>query len=159
MTGPILQTRLHIPRTPGNHVARQRLFDLLDEGPRSGHRLILISAPAGFGKTVLASSWIRARNLPAAWLTIEPDLDDPGVFLSYLVHAVSRRATAFGEGILQAVKMPGPPPIETLLAALINDLDALPGPLEPGKKRHRPGVAEHLGQEEPANASARRRRS
>ncbi len=60
MATPFLTTKLYIPPPVPNLVERPHLVKRLDEGLRLGHRLTLISAPAGFGKTTLLSEWIRA---------------------------------------------------------------------------------------------------
>ncbi|HNT78988.1 MAG TPA: hypothetical protein PKH77_28625, partial [Anaerolineae bacterium] len=58
----ILTTKLYIPAPHPNLVPRERLLHRLDEGLRLGHRLFLISAPAGFGKTTLLSEWIAKER-------------------------------------------------------------------------------------------------
>jgi LuxR family maltose regulon positive regulatory protein len=59
MDGPLLATKLHIPPLRPSLVARPHLILRLDEGLRMGHKLTLVSAPAGFGKTTLLSEWVR----------------------------------------------------------------------------------------------------
>ena len=53
----LLATKLYLPQPPPGFVARPRLLDLLDEGTVRG--LMLVCAPAGFGKTALLADWIR----------------------------------------------------------------------------------------------------
>jgi LuxR family maltose regulon positive regulatory protein len=50
--------------------------------------LTLVSAPAGFGKTTLLAQWIAESGLPAAWLSLEAEDNDPTRFLSYLIAAL-----------------------------------------------------------------------
>ena len=50
--------------------------------------LTLITAPAGYGKSILASSWLQANDRPSAWLSLDVDADDLRVFLSYLIAAI-----------------------------------------------------------------------
>jgi len=71
---PVLATKLYLPPTRLALVPRPRLFEKLDQGLRG--RLILVSAPAGFGKTTLLSSWVQAQASPApAWAVgAEPEL-------------------------------------------------------------------------------------
>ena len=57
MTTFILTTKLYTPPPRPNLVERSHLIERLDEGLRLGHKLTLISAPAGFGKTTLWSEW------------------------------------------------------------------------------------------------------
>ena len=60
MVAPLLTTKLYIPPPRPNAVIRPRLIERLNEGLRTGCKLALISAPAGFGKTTLVSEWIAA---------------------------------------------------------------------------------------------------
>ena len=65
----LLQTKLNRPRTIGSLFARPRLIDQLQPGMENP--LTLISAPPGFGKTVLASTWLETCGCPSAWLTLD----------------------------------------------------------------------------------------
>jgi LuxR family maltose regulon positive regulatory protein len=66
MAAPLLTTKLYIPPTRSNLVPRPNLVQRLDEGLHLGHKLTLISAPAGFGKTTLVSDWLRKIDFPVA---------------------------------------------------------------------------------------------
>jgi LuxR family transcriptional regulator, maltose regulon positive regulatory protein len=115
MAGPLLETKL---RVPGHRVlvARPRLIERLDRGAESA--LTLVSAPAGFGKTTLLAEWL-AGGRPAAWLSLDPRDNDPAVFWPYVVAALRSVAPGIGAGPLDQ-------PMEAVLAALLNALDALP---------------------------------
>ena len=76
MAVPLLKTKLYIPPFRPGLVSRSRLIERLDEGLRTGRKLTLISAPAGFGKTTLVSDWIRQADRPVA-LAVHPILADP----------------------------------------------------------------------------------
>jgi len=98
----------------------------LSDGLAAGHRLTLISAPAGFGKTTCAGEWARALALPVAWLSLDASDDDPGRFFPYLVAALHQVADDAGheiEGLLQGGQLP---PIERLTAALLNAIVHMP---------------------------------
>jgi LuxR family maltose regulon positive regulatory protein len=110
---------------------RPRLIDRLNAGIRSGHKLTLISAPAGFGKTTLLSEWInrgdRAETCPhVAWLSLDKGDDDPSRFWRYLIAALQTvpglQEAGAGESALAMLQSPQPPPTETLLTSLINDI-------------------------------------
>lgn len=81
MDEALLQTKLYIPISRPDLAARDglvtrpRLIEQLDEGLQG--KLTLISAPAGFGKTTLVSSWLENANLPAAWLSLDEDDNRP----------------------------------------------------------------------------------
>ena len=71
MSTPLLTTKLFVPPPRPNLVPRPRLIRRLDEGLRLGHRLTLVSAPAGFGKTTLVSEWVDQHEEPVAWLSLD----------------------------------------------------------------------------------------
>ena len=87
MTLPLLATKLHLPPLRNDLVARPRLLGRLNEALTTGRRLILVSAPAGYGKTTLVRDWVRslAPDARVAWLTLDDSDDEPIQFLSYLV--------------------------------------------------------------------------
>jgi LuxR family maltose regulon positive regulatory protein len=66
MTVPLLATKLFIPPPRSGLVPRPRLLQRLNDGLRWGHRLTLISAPAGFGKTTLLSAWVQSLQQPVS---------------------------------------------------------------------------------------------
>jgi len=65
----LLATKLNVPGPRPGLVPRPRLMARLDEGPARG--LILASAPAGYGKTVLLADWARRAEHPVAWLSLD----------------------------------------------------------------------------------------
>ncbi len=124
MTTPILATKLYVPTPRPNAVARPRLVARLDEGLRG--KLALVSAPAGFGKTTLVSEWLAGCERPATWLSLDEADGDPMRFLAYLVAALRTVAAGLGEGVLAALDSSQPPPAESLLTALLNEIATLP---------------------------------
>ena len=120
----ILATKLYIPPPRPKVVHRQRLHELLDEIPQ--RKLTLISAPAGFGKTTLVGAWIAGCGLPAAWLSLDEGDSDPARFLTYLIAALQTVSDNVGVALLAPLQSPQPPPAETILAALVNELAAVP---------------------------------
>ncbi len=125
MAGPLLETKLHVPRWRRSLVARPRLSERLSRGAESA--LTLVSAPAGFGKTTLLAEWLAvaaADERSVAWLSLDQRDNDPALFWTYLVAALNTGAPAVGAGAL-ALLQPPQPPGEAGLVALLNDLDAL----------------------------------
>jgi LuxR family maltose regulon positive regulatory protein len=120
MSTPTLVTKLYIPPPQPKVVLRPRLIERLDEGLY--RKLILISAPAGFGKTTLLSEWVAACELPVAWLSLDEGDNDPTRFLSYFVAALQTIAPNIGEGVLGVLQSPHPPPTESILTALLNEI-------------------------------------
>ena len=141
MAAPLLQTKLSVPPLRPELVARPRLLERLDAGLRPGHKLTLISAPAGYGKTTLVAAWLHAldtehetRNTRHAarttpWLSLDPHDNEPARFLTYLVAALQHAAGEIGGRLHGLLDLPHLPPLESLLAALLDDLAAHPAPL------------------------------
>jgi LuxR family maltose regulon positive regulatory protein len=124
--GPLVGTKLSIPVNRRGVVARPRLRELLAGG--AGSRLTLISAPAGFGKTTLLGAWLAtaaARNRRVAWLSLEEADSEPAAFWTYVIGALQRAVPGVGDGVLPLLRS-ARPPIEGLLAAVVNELSAVP---------------------------------
>ncbi len=130
MAVPLLKTKLYIPPVRSGLVSRPRLVERLDEGLRTGRKLTLVSAPAGFGKTTLLSEWIVGctQETRIAWLSLDTGDNAPLRFLAYLVAAVQSVHPEVGGGLLAAIQSPQPPDTETVLTSLINELAGRPGP-------------------------------
>ena len=125
MVGPLLETKLHVPRWRRGLVARPRLSERLSRGAESA--LTLVSAPAGFGKTTLLAEWLAAApadGRSVAWLSLDRRDNDPALFWTYLVAALKTAAPGAGAGALSLLQPPQPPN-EAGLVALLNDLDAI----------------------------------
>jgi LuxR family transcriptional regulator, maltose regulon positive regulatory protein len=94
----LLATKVTIPRTRPDRLARARLFQRLDEG--MGRGLVLVCTPAGFGKTTLVADWAQSARWPVAWLSLDPDDNDPTRFWRYLVAALDQVVEGLGEHLL-----------------------------------------------------------
>src|ERR687890_677285 len=124
MSTPILTTKLYVPPPRPHAVLRPRLTGRLNEGLH--RKLTLISAPAGFGKTTLLGEWVAGCERPAAWLSLDEGDGDPTRFLAYLVAALQTIAPNIAEGVLGALQSPQPPPTESILTALLNEINTIP---------------------------------
>ena len=127
----LLETKLYVPRPRRGLVLRPRLSERLDRGTAS--KLMLVSAPAGFGKTTLLTEWLAAGLAApaderlAAWLSLDRGDNDPASFWAYVIAALRTVASGVGESALALLDVPQPPPIETVLTTLLNDLGAVAG--------------------------------
>ncbi|MCE7980427.1 MAG: helix-turn-helix transcriptional regulator [Caldilinea sp. CFX5] len=148
MSAPILATKLYIPPPRPSLVARPRLVERLNVGLTMGHKLTLVSAAAGFGKTTLVSEWIHqqaagGRRQAAetfhpsspilhpsnvAWLSLDEGDNDPTRFLTYLVAALQTIKPGIGAGIKAALQSPQPPPTDAILTTLLNEIAVTPEP-------------------------------
>ena len=90
MSTPLLTTKFHIPATRARLVPRPRLQQRLAEALTRERSLIVISAPAGFGKTTLLSEWLAHLPLPSAWLSLDAADNEVTRFLTYLSAALQR---------------------------------------------------------------------
>ena len=126
MPAAILATKLYIPPSRQRVVLRPRLVQRLNEGLAAGNKLTLVSAPAGFGKTTLVSEWVAGCGRPVAWLSLDEGDSDPSRFLAYLIAALQTVAPGVGDGVLTVLQSPQPPPLESTLTALLNDITTIP---------------------------------
>jgi LuxR family maltose regulon positive regulatory protein len=124
MSAPLLATKLYISPVPPKVVRRPRLLERLNQGLH--HKLTLVSAPAGFGKTTLVSDWVASCERPVAWLSLDEGDNDPVRFLSYFIAALRTVAPNIGDGVLGVLQTPQPPPIEAILTALLNEIASVP---------------------------------
>ncbi len=126
MTGDLLQTKLYVPRLRPSLVPRPHLIEKLNQGLQQGCKLTLISAPAGFGKTTLASAWVQQIKYPVAWLSLDEGDNELTRFLSYSIAALQTIDANIAKGALSALQSPQPPPTEAILTSLINEIATLP---------------------------------
>src|SRR3954453_19769811 len=121
---PVLGTKLHPPRPRRRLVERTRPPDRLGDAPR----LVLIAAPAGFGKTTLLTQWLAGSQRRVAWLALDSGDADLRQFLTDLVAAIQTAEPEAGVDTLALLEADGTTPTDALLVSLINDLDLLTGP-------------------------------
>ena len=122
----ILQTKLHPPVHIPNLVPRPRLLEKLNESARCP--LVLVSAPAGYGKSTLVAQWLEACKTRCAWLSLGSEDSDLRVFLNYFIAAIRTRfpkACPETDALLGA---PDLPPLTILSERLSNDLEAIREP-------------------------------
>ncbi|RPI26011.1 MAG: hypothetical protein EHM70_19485, partial [Chloroflexota bacterium] len=122
---PLIKTKLFIPPLRVDRVARPRLLELLNAG--SQRALTLVSAPAGFGKTTLLTSWVSHTHLPIAWLSIDEGDNDPVRFVSYLAAALESALPDI-EGKFQGKFLTLQPSIQPAMTGLVNQLAAVIDP-------------------------------
>ena len=129
----ILQTKLNPPLMAHEMVPRSHLQARLSDGliiPEGfSRRLTLISAPAGYGKTSLAISWLRSLQVPFAWFSLDERDNDPKRFMTYLVTTLRQARAEIGSMSIPMLDAPQPPPLENVLMALINEINVLRAPL------------------------------
>ncbi len=118
----LLRTKLFVPRAHAELVARPRLLTRLDAGQRC--KLTLVSAPAGFGKTTLLSTWSAEHDVPVAWVSLDERDNDPPRFWAYVIAGLQTVWSNVGETASAMLRAPQAPPIEGILTELLNDVVA-----------------------------------
>ena len=128
MPDALVETKLVVPRARRRTVDRPRLDALLELG--ADVPLVLVSAPAGFGKTTLLATWlVRTRPArPVAWVSLDERDRDGQTFWTYVLLAVDRAVPGTATASLELLRG-GQAPVEAVLTALLNELSVLPGDL------------------------------
>jgi len=122
MPEQLLNTKFQLPPLPAQVVLRTRVFELLDRSLHPNLRLTLLSAPAGYGKTTALLSWLAQRALPAAWLSLDENDNDPARFLKYLLAAYQAAFPGLELPSLATGDFPDLELQDNLLNPLINEL-------------------------------------
>ncbi|MFC1652311.1 LuxR C-terminal-related transcriptional regulator [Planctomycetota bacterium] len=122
----LISTKFHRPATVGDLVTRTVLLEQLEEA--STKPLTLISAPAGYGKSTLASLWLEKSRWPHAWLSLDPDDNDLRTFLNYFLAALRSMFPESCEACQQLLAAPNLPTPGVLSRTLLNDLDHIDEP-------------------------------
>jgi LuxR family maltose regulon positive regulatory protein len=118
----LLTTKLHPPPARRKLAARMGLLDRLNDS--LSHKMTILCAPAGYGKTTLLSHWIDRRSEPVAWLAVDRSDNDLAQFLFYLLATVQQIDPEVGTIIPDMLQPPRPSPNRAVLTALVNDLAA-----------------------------------
>ncbi len=136
----LIATKLFIPPTRPGLISRPRLVDRLNSCAYPGCKLILITAPAGYGKTTLATEWLDSLQSGAshvnetgyrvAWISLDEGDNDPVRFFSYFYAALNQIEginSILGKGALGLLQSNQLPPPEITLTSLINEIASFPG--------------------------------
>ena len=128
MPDALVETKLVVPRARQRTVDRPRLDQLLALG--ADVPLVLVSAPAGFGKTTLLVSYLARSRHPdqVAWVSLDERDRDAATFWTYVLRAVDRTAPGAATASL-ALQRGGQAPVEAVLTVLLNELSVLAGDL------------------------------
>ncbi|MBK6709833.1 MAG: tetratricopeptide repeat protein [Chloroflexi bacterium] len=134
MNNRFLETKFHKPHWRSGDVARPPLIQRLNDGLASRHKLTLISAPAGYGKTTLMAEWLHKLSAQPtavphiAWLSLDEADNDPTRFWGYWLGACQRLDAAIGQSAQSILGMPQIQRLTAVLDELINDLTLLEQP-------------------------------
>ena len=121
-----LTTKLHTPSPSQLLVLRPRLTAALSKALTSS--LTLVSAPAGYGKSTLVSSWLRDSDTPSVWLSLDEGDNDPIRFLQYFILALQRIVPTIQPDLLGVLQKKQLDSFEALMNILINEIDRQAAP-------------------------------
>lgn len=129
MSADLILTKISIPPTRAHLVHRGRLHQQLDRS--TDHKFTLVTAPAGFGKSTLLSSWAEKCKSPIAWYALDDGDNDPDRFLTYLLSALQSVAPKLRlvESTAALRQTQETTAIENLLAFLINEFQQIEEPV------------------------------
>ena len=122
----IIRTKLHPPPVTPDLIPRTRLLEQFEKQKKQP--LTLVSAPAGYGKSTLASSWLESCNCPGAWYSLDEEDNDLRQFLTYFLAAVHSIFPNEAESTQSLLDAPNLPPIPILTRHLLNDLEEIDEP-------------------------------
>jgi LuxR family maltose regulon positive regulatory protein len=118
---PLLTTKLYRPPVTPELEQRTRLIERLEL--RRQRPLTLISAPAGYGKTMLASMWLQTCGCPSGWVSLDENDNDLHTFVSYLLAALRQAFPSIKLTTRSLLESPTIPSVPVLARFLLNDLD------------------------------------
>ena len=125
----ILQTKLIIPPLNAQLVQRPRISEKIDAGIHAGHKLTLVAAPAGFGKSTAVSIWAHQTQSRVTWLALDEGDNESSVFWAYLITAVQTIFPDFAAPVFSALTASPPAPPASILPTVVNELAALDEPI------------------------------
>lgn len=116
----LLRTKLAIPQRRACLIERPRLMERLAAAPPGG--VLLVSAPAGFGKTTLIADWTAVNRSPLAWFSLDEADNQPRLFWRYVVAALRTANAPIRAEIDQYLGAGAAPNWDSLVAMLLNDV-------------------------------------
>jgi len=116
----ILTSKIQRPPVLHDFVIRKKVIKELEDNQRKP--LSLVSASAGYGKSVAISEWLNQSDSLSAWISLDQEHNDLRTFLSYLVAAVERIIPGILNQTAKLVSNPVLPPLKDISNTLINEL-------------------------------------
>lgn len=118
---PVIRTKIILPSRRAELLSRQRLLNALTD--LMERRLIIIAAPAGYGKTSLLIDFSHQVEWPVCWYALDPLDQDLFRFAAHLISALQVRFPDFGAASMMALQSisQDSPNLDILIAAIVND--------------------------------------
>ncbi len=119
----LLKTRFYLPPLRDQAIIRSALLDVLKQS--AGGELILVSAPAGYGKTTLISQWLHLQPHTFAWLSLDFEHNLPTLFWEYVITALNLVQPEIGAESLESLSHQANTNLQPVIVTLLNELDRL----------------------------------
>ncbi len=122
MDTQLLATKLFVPKPRSGLVSRPRLIEFLNNAVNSN--FVLVSAPAGFGKTTILTQWVSSldHEMPVAWIQLDESDNDPVRFWDYFIAAVKTLLPGIDESAINMLHSSQTYSIEAILTTIINSI-------------------------------------
>jgi LuxR family maltose regulon positive regulatory protein len=157
LVSTLLQTKLYAPPARPDLIDRTRLLASLEHALQPGCRCILVSAPAGFGKTTVVVQWLAQIDRPFSWLSLDENENNPARFFTYLFTALQRLHPRLELEFPASINAPRPD-LDEVVASLVNQLAGFDVPfvlvLDDYQRIHEPAIHQALAlllEAQPAN--------
>ena len=118
------QSKIKVP--PVNGVSRPRLVARMNAATEA--RLVVVSAPAGWGKTTLVAEWAQQADLPVAWVSIDEADNDPFLFFQAVASALAHIHPMRLDDVLVMLRSPELVGERAIDEAILSAIEDLPGP-------------------------------
>jgi LuxR family maltose regulon positive regulatory protein len=122
----IIRTKMHRPPVGLDFVSRPRLLERLAKYRQ--RPLTLVTAPAGYGKSILMSNWLEACDCPSAWVSLDKNDNNLPLFLNYFLSAVQNMFPDAGRKTLAMVNASSLPSVSLLAGSFLNELERIDQP-------------------------------
>ncbi len=122
----ILKTKFHVPKLPVDFVFRERLSNKLDD--IFHNEVVLISAPTGYGKSTILTSWLKKQTVNYAWLSLSEQENNLQQFILYFTYAIKEKIINFNDEIIELVTAPEKLSAKILIDHFLNALAELDQP-------------------------------
>jgi LuxR family maltose regulon positive regulatory protein len=118
---PITRTKIVPPRRRADLLTRQRLIDLMVE--LTDYKLIIIAAPAGYGKTTMLVDFASQTNIPVCWYALDTLDREPLRFITHMIASIAQRFPNFGVQSFAALDAANPsqPDFNQIVTSIVND--------------------------------------
>ncbi len=118
----VTRTRILLPRRRPDLLTRSRLINLLSD--LVDKKLVLVTAPAGYGKTSLLVDFSNRTELPVCWYAIDPIDQDPQRFLAHFIASIKIKFPRFGQLAMAALNSVSSDTLDWggVITPLVNDV-------------------------------------